>query len=103
VCINFHRRCLCNKNIHVRCQSSGPEAGAAQQLSTSSSQPVTNVAASVPRGSSSDTETLNELMANLNENMNRQGVSTESKGICAACSKPIIGQVISLSASLTSA
>ena len=34
-------------------------------------------------------------MANLNENMSRQGVSTESKGLCAACSKPIIGQVLS--------
>jgi len=44
----------------------------------------------------SNTETLNELMANLSENMTRQGVSTESKGLCAACSKPIIGQVATM-------
>jgi len=55
-----------------------------------------NTLQQLTRGSSSDTETLNELMANLNENMTRQGVSTESKGLCVACSKPIIGQVVTL-------
>jgi len=90
------------------CQSSGPETGNSQQftnMSTTSSESVPSVAVAVNShgaaavsphktgGSCSDTEALNELMANLNENMTRQGVSTESKGLCAACSKPIIGQV----------
>lgn len=90
-------------------QSSCPEFGSPQQftaMSTGSSQSEPNVPTAVDSHgtarlsshstsvSSSDTETLNELMANLTENMTRQGVSTESKGLCAACSKPIIGQVL---------
>jgi len=96
----------------MACQPPGPETGSPEQFTsipTSSSQSVpavstgvqsvnshdsTSVSQSLQRGSSSDTEALNELMANLNENMTRHGVSTESKGLCAACSKPIIGQVL---------
>jgi len=96
------------KSVDVLCQNAGPEAEFTS-ISTASSQSAPdvstgvqsvtlhgNTSASQPltRGSSSDTEALNELMANLNENMTRQGVSTESKGLCAACSKPIIGQVL---------
>ena len=78
-------------------QPSGPETGGSHPSSTSvpaASQSVNSHAvptASPPHGA--NTETLSELMANLSENMTRQGVSTESKGVCAACSKPIIGQV----------
>ena len=78
-------------------QPSGPEAGSGQQLTGSVPVAVNSHAAptvSQPHSAGvSDTETLNELMANLSANMTRQGVSTESKGLCAACSKPIIGQV----------
>jgi len=36
---------------------------------------------------------LNALMADLDKNMTQQGVTTVPKGHCAACAKPIVGQV----------
>ena len=36
---------------------------------------------------------LDSMLGNLQTDMNRQGVSTVKKGTCAACNKPIIGQV----------
>ena len=33
------------------------------------------------------------MLGNLQSDMTRQGVSTTKKGECAACNKPIIGQV----------
>jgi len=89
----------------MSCQSCGVESSGSQQSTntsaTSNQAPATvnshgtaAVLSQGTRGSCSDTEMLNELMANLSENMSRQGVSTESKGLCAACSKPIIGQVL---------
>ena len=36
---------------------------------------------------------LDSMLGNLQSDMNRQGVSTVKKGTCAACNKPIIGQV----------
>jgi paxillin len=37
---------------------------------------------------------LDDMLGNLQEDMNKQGVKTKQKGVCAACSKPIVGQVI---------
>ncbi|XP_013384961.1 leupaxin isoform X2 [Lingula anatina] len=37
---------------------------------------------------------LDAMLGNLQSDMNRQGVSTSTKGSCAACNKPIVGQVI---------
>ena len=36
---------------------------------------------------------LDSMLGNLQTDKNRQGVSTEKKGTCAACNKPIIGQL----------
>ena len=36
---------------------------------------------------------LDSMLGNLQSDMTRQGVSTTKKGECAACNKPIIGQV----------
>lgn len=36
---------------------------------------------------------LQEMMEKLNNDMTRQGVMTVPKGHCAACAKPIVGQV----------
>ena len=36
---------------------------------------------------------LDSMLGNLQSDMSRQGVATVSKGVCAACSKPIVGQV----------
>ncbi|XP_074641566.1 paxillin-like isoform X2 [Tubulanus polymorphus] len=37
---------------------------------------------------------LDTMLGNLQTDMNKQGVSTVPKGHCAACNKPIVGQVI---------
>lgn len=37
---------------------------------------------------------LDDMLGNLQEDMNKQGVKTKQKGVCAACNKPIVGQVI---------
>merc|ERR1719495_1414554 len=37
---------------------------------------------------------LDDMLGNLQEDMDKQGVKTTQKGVCAACSKPIVGQVI---------
>ena len=39
------------------------------------------------------TSQLDSMLGSLQSDMNRQGVSTVKKGMCAACNKPIIGQV----------
>eukprot|EP00794_Sanderia_malayensis_P013815 gene13815-15260_t len=36
---------------------------------------------------------LDSMLGNLQSDMSRQGVATVTKGVCAACSKPIVGQV----------
>ncbi|XP_066303993.1 paxillin-like isoform X3 [Branchiostoma lanceolatum] len=43
----------------------------------------------LPRGSQLDT-----MLSNLQSDMSRQGVQTVQKGQCAACSKPIVGQIV---------
>lgn len=37
---------------------------------------------------------LDDMLGNLQEDMNKQGIKTKQKGVCAACTKPIVGQVI---------
>jgi paxillin len=39
------------------------------------------------------TSQLDSMLGSLQSDMTRQGVSTVKKGTCAACNKPIIGQV----------
>ena len=34
------------------------------------------------------------MLGDLQEDMNKQGIKTKQKGVCGACSKPIVGQVI---------
>jgi len=36
---------------------------------------------------------LDSMLGNLQASMDKQGVSATQKGICAACNKPIVGQV----------
>lgn len=38
--------------------------------------------------------TLDDMLGNLQEDMHKQGIKTTQKGVCAACNKPIVGQVI---------
>ena len=37
---------------------------------------------------------LDMMLGDLQENMNKQGIKTKQKGVCGACRKPIVGQVI---------
>lgn len=37
---------------------------------------------------------LDTMLGDLQSDMSRQGVNTKKKGVCAACNKPIVGQVI---------
>ncbi|BFZ18320.1 hypothetical protein BsWGS_21359 [Bradybaena similaris] len=37
---------------------------------------------------------LDVMLGDLQSDMNRQGVNVKQKGVCAACQKPIVGQVI---------
>ncbi|XP_043211506.1 leupaxin-like isoform X2 [Amphibalanus amphitrite] len=37
---------------------------------------------------------LDSMLGNLQEDMNKQGITTTQKGMCGACDKPIVGQVI---------
>lgn len=37
---------------------------------------------------------LDMMLGDLQENMNKQGVKIKQKGVCGACGKPIVGQVI---------
>jgi hypothetical protein len=37
--------------------------------------------------------TLDDMLGNLQEEMDKQGIKTTLKGICFACDKPIVGQV----------
>ena len=36
---------------------------------------------------------LDMMLGDLQEDMNKQGVKTKQKGVCWVCSKPILGQV----------
>ena len=36
---------------------------------------------------------LDAMLGDLQEDMTKQGVRTQQKGVCAACEKPIVGQV----------
>ena len=42
----------------------------------------------------SEETTLDDMLGDLREDMSKQGVKTTQKGVCAACEKPIVGQVI---------
>jgi len=37
---------------------------------------------------------LDTMLGNLQEDMDKQGVKTTQKGVCGACKKPIVGQVV---------
>ena len=37
---------------------------------------------------------LDTMLGDLQENMSKQGVRLKQKGVCGACGKPIVGQVV---------
>uniref|UniRef100_UPI0035900880 paxillin-like n=1 Tax=Myxine glutinosa TaxID=7769 RepID=UPI0035900880 len=44
--------------------------------------------------SPSQSTKLSSMLDNLQSDLHRQGVTTQAKGICAACNKPVVGQVL---------
>ena len=51
------------------------------------------VAADPPYAKPVKSRQLDSMLGNLQEDMNKQGVTTTQKGMCGACDKPIVGQV----------
>ena len=47
----------------------------------------------VTSGGEPQNNNLEAMLGNLHSDMSRQGVTTVPKGHCAACAKPIVGQV----------
>lgn len=37
---------------------------------------------------------LESMLGDLQSDLSRQGVNTKTKGLCAACNQPVVGQVI---------
>lgn len=77
-------------------------------VSQGENQPIASQGDTVNRPIASQDETINRpiasqgvvsdtsltaMMEDLNKNMSQQGVTTVTKGNCAACAKPIVGQV----------
>ena len=52
---------------------------------------VTNSSQSAVNGEGG--ENLEAMLGTLTDDLSRQGISTVPKGHCAACTKPIVGQV----------
>ena len=44
-------------------------------------------------GAAAHGDQLDSMLGSLQSDMNRQGVSTKTKGLCAACNKPVVSQV----------
>ena len=36
---------------------------------------------------------LDAMLGDLQSDMSKQGVTTKTKGLCAACNQPVVGQV----------
>ncbi|XP_076452873.1 uncharacterized protein LOC143288363 isoform X3 [Babylonia areolata] len=67
--------------------------------SQSPTSPVGPSGGAMPPGSGAggqghNAASLDSMLGDLQSDMNRQGVNTKKKGVCAACNKPIVGQVI---------
>lgn len=58
------------------------------------SPPSSNPTSPMQGVSGGQNANLDTMLGDLQSDMNRQGVNTKKKGVCAACNKPIVGQVI---------
>ncbi|XP_064619331.1 paxillin-like isoform X2 [Lineus longissimus] len=82
-----------NNSQSVNLNSSQMMAQNAPQM-MSQSQNATQMMSQQQTSQAQQTANLDSMLGNLQSDMNRQGVSTIAKGHCAACNKPIVGQVI---------
>lgn len=55
-----------------------------------------------PTGPPKPANKLDNMLGSLQSDLNRLGVQTVAKGVCGACKKPIVGQVMRLDKQLTS-
>ncbi|XP_055304567.1 leupaxin isoform X2 [Sitodiplosis mosellana] len=65
-----------------------------QQTVTEYAKPNQGISYSHQETTIHHNDQLDSMLGSLQENMNRQGVTTTQKGCCSACDKPIVGQVI---------
>lgn len=85
-----------------RSPSPGSEPSYAKPLKSrnlsQSSSANTSLQSSSVTGNMSSTSTqggqLESMLGDLQSDLNKQGVSTKTKGLCAACNQPVVGQVI---------
>lgn len=49
-----------------------------------------------PTGPPKPANKLDNMLGSLQSDLNRLGVQTVAKGVCGACKKPIVGQVMTL-------
>uniref|UniRef100_H2ZZ65 Transforming growth factor beta 1 induced transcript 1 n=1 Tax=Latimeria chalumnae TaxID=7897 RepID=H2ZZ65_LATCH len=67
-----------------------PYQAAPPPVKVPASQPVVSKPPPPPAGGN-----LDNMLVMLQSDLSRQGISTVAKGVCAACQKPIAGQVVS--------
>jgi hypothetical protein len=85
--MNQNNSQMMNQNINTQMmsQTDGAPQMMSQQQTTQPQKQTTQI--------QQHTTNLDSMLGNLQSDMNRQGVSTVAKGHCAACNKPIVGQV----------
>ncbi|XP_060575951.1 paxillin-like [Ruditapes philippinarum] len=64
-----------------------------QSSSANSSLQSSSITGNVS-GSSAQGGQLESMLGDLQSDLNKQGVNTKTKGLCAACNQPVVGQVI---------
>ncbi|KAL4223440.1 Transforming growth factor beta-1-induced transcript 1 protein [Mactra antiquata] len=65
-----------------------------QSSSANSSLQSSSITGNVSNNTSTQGGQLESMLGDLQSDLNKQGVSTKTKGLCAACNQPVVGQVI---------
>ncbi|ESO97385.1 hypothetical protein LOTGIDRAFT_187724 [Lottia gigantea] len=76
--------------------SNGPSSPPGQQSPHGHYSPVgpRSPSSPVPRSPGGQPNQLETMLGDLQTDMNKQGASVKTKGVCAACNKSVVGQVI---------
>lgn len=83
--------------LQLQNQVQGQQAVINQEPAYAKPQKSRSLSATSPTGSAGhaqgENNQLEAMLGDLSADMNRQGVSTKTKGVCAACNKAVVGQV----------
>ena len=91
----FYFILLTDEGIYDRVDAGTPPFPSNQQQSVSQAQhsaQMTDGPAPFPVSANQSGE-LDDMLGNLNTDLSKQGIMNVPKGHCAACAKPIVGQV----------